>query len=890
MCRYPVGEGAKRVMTLRDMATLCCIVVVPVFGQAGFRRSCSTAGRGRKLEDHGRQAAVDERSLLLAPPVESLPVASVPAPKSGRAEFAKVPELPYVRQTIHRLATSVQAHAAREATFGSLFLLVPVFLGAGAVSYFKLQSEPPWATIWVALVLAGLFRLIAARRRFACLILNAMLLFVLGTAFAKFETFRHQQIVLGGELSTNVEGLIRTIEKTASGHRITIEVLATTAPALKFQPTGVRISTRSLKADFRPGDRVSARMRLQPPSGPLRPDGFDFAFHSWFNDIGATGYPVSPLILLERPTTTPFQFRLESLRQTIAERIRARLSGDQAEVAAALIGGVQGGISEPTSEAMRVSGLSHVLSISGLHMAIVAGLFLFGIRGLFALFPGFSQKYPIKKGAALAAFAACLFYLAMSGAAVATLRSFLMIGVMLMAVVLDRPALTMRNLMIAALIILVITPHEIMGPSFQMSYAATAALIAGYQYWAPRQKDHGIKHEKKLGVRIAGWLLSALIGTAVTSILAGLATALYSIWHFQRLAPLGLLANVLAMIPISFLIMPFGVVAIFLMPLGLEGLALDVMGQGIAMMIDISGFVASYSPDAAFGAISPLAFGLGTISIALFLILQTRLRLMAIPFAIAAILTSWAGASADILVSDDAKLVAVRLESGAWAINRSRPDSFVAQIWQRAIPVKSFEKPVFQPAKASLVGKGMGCSGIICRVQGADGIRLLWIDYPKAEFTVRNKSAAPVDYKADVEKAASERSRIFAFTQTIGRHCDEADILVVNGPMFGMPCKGKGSILVSAKELALKGAAEIRVTIHEPQAKSPNDPGVRPIISIRYAIQTPDRPWNEHRKFSRAARNMEPFRPRPQPKPQPGLEMPKTGSDQYLRIKPTSLP
>ena len=199
--------------------------------------------------------------------------------------------------------------------------------------------------------------------------------------------------------------------------------------------------------------------------------------------VGAAAAAGAAAALPRRPST--------ACATRIDARIRAVLPGDSGAIASALITGKRDAISTPVNDAMYISGLGHVLSISGYHMAVVAGLVFFVLRALFALMPAVAGRYPIKKWAALAALAAAAFYLVLSGAEVATQRSFIMIAIVLIGVMVDRPAITLRTLTVAALVVLLLTPEAIVHPSFQMSFAATLALVAGYERGLPWMSSGG---------------------------------------------------------------------------------------------------------------------------------------------------------------------------------------------------------------------------------------------------------------------------------------------------------------------------------------------------------------------------------------------------------------
>ena len=176
---------------------------------------------------------------------------------------------------------------------------------------------------------------------------------------------------------------------------------------------------------------------------------------------------------------------IQGLRDTIDLRIRSVLPGDVGSIISALITGKRDAITPRVYDAMFVSGIGHVLSISGYHMAVVAGVVFFIIRALLALIPGPADRMPIKKWAAFAALLVTAFYLVLSGAEVATQRSFIMIAIVLAAVMLDRPVLTLRSVTIAALLVLLFAPQAVVHPSFQMSFAANVALVAVYAQGLP---------------------------------------------------------------------------------------------------------------------------------------------------------------------------------------------------------------------------------------------------------------------------------------------------------------------------------------------------------------------------------------------------------------------
>jgi competence protein ComEC len=336
------------------------------------------------------------------------------------------------------------------------------------------------------------------------------------------------------------------------------------------------------------------------------------------------------------------------------------------------------------NEAMRVSGLYHVLSISGLHMALVAGALFALVRGGLALVPGFALRRPIKKWAAVAALAGVAFYLVLSGAEVATQRSFIMIAVVLAGVLADRPAITLRTLAAAAAALLAISPEALLNPSFQMSFAATLALVALFERYAllmAAPPGPGQGAFARFCERAGRWLLLG----AATSLFAGLATTAYVTFHFHRVAPYGVLANVLAMPLISFVIMPAGLVSALLLPFGYDAYGWKLMGWGIDGMLAVARYVAALP--GAEGRVA--AFGAGALLTAtagmLVLILPaTRLRLAGVPLVAIAFVFAATGPRPQVLVDAEAEVVAVRTADGRLSILDARKDRLSAESWLAA--------------------------------------------------------------------------------------------------------------------------------------------------------------------------------------------------------------
>lgn len=312
---------------------------------------------------------------------------------------------------------------------------------------------------------------------------------------------------------------------------------------------------------------------LGPPGGAVEPGGFDFRRHAWFLQLGAVGYTRVPFVLWDDTERGQFVFRM---RMALSERIQNALPGATGAFATAIITGDRSAIPQDVLQSLRDTNLAHLLAISGLHMGLVSA-FVFGTLRLVLVLTPIGLKWPVKKIAAAGALGVAATYLALSGGNVATERAFVMVAVMLVAVMCDRRALSLRAVALAAIIVLVLRPEAVFGPGFQMSFAATTALVAVFS--AVRERFFDLpKHQ----------LVRSAVSVFLSSAVAGAATAPFAMAHFNQFAQFGLLAN-LATVPLmGVLVVPSGVLAMLLMPFGLEWVGLVPMGVGLDWILAVA--------------------------------------------------------------------------------------------------------------------------------------------------------------------------------------------------------------------------------------------------------------------------------------------------------------
>ena len=564
-----------------------------------------------------------------------------------------------------------------------LFLWMPVLFGAGSGLYLTLPAEP---VAWAAPAAASAFALAALalrRHTVPALALAALALLAAGVVAAAWRVERVRAPVLAGPVGpTEVSGRVVWVGAGEGPQRYLLDRVHVEGLAPAETPARVRVSVQRTDPDAAatPGDWLTARAALRPPPAPAAPGAWDFARQAWFQRIGAVGFTYGAPVPIAAPAGEGDSLLslLSAVRHWVSGRLLARSEPSAGPFAAALLTGDRSAIEDSTLRALRDSGLAHLLAISGLHVGLVAGFIFFVTRALLALIEPLALRAPIKKWAAAAALLGVAAYLLLSGMSVPTQRAFVMVGVVLLAIMLDRASISMRLIAWAALLVLAIAPESMLGPSFQMSFAAATALIATYE--AARRPLARLAARGGLALRPVVYGA----GVALTSLVAGIATGPFAVYHFNRFADYGLLAN-LGAVPITgFWIMPWGMVALVLMPFGLEGLALAPMGWGIDAVVWIARTVAA-QPGAvtlvpAMPAGALLAIAVGGLWLCLW---RSRWRFLGLAVIGAGVLLAGLERRPDVLVDGDARVMAVRGEDGQLWISTRKRGRFVSDVWLR---------------------------------------------------------------------------------------------------------------------------------------------------------------------------------------------------------------
>ena len=555
----------------------------------------------------------------------------------------------------------------------NLFGWVPICLGIGIGVYFNVGQEPDLPVIWAGALIAIALLILARLVSTAFLpVVLALVLVLTGAGLAKWRVTSVTEPVLNFRYYGPIEGRLVHIDRSSSDAvRLTLDhvVLARMPPART--PAKLRVSLHGDQplTTFNPGDLLILTGHLSPPAGPAEPGGFDFQRHAWFMQLGAVGYTRTPVLRLAVPKVRGFATQVFALRMAISQAVQKAMPGESGAFAAAIMTGDRSGMGQQTLAELRASNLAHLLAISGLHMGLLTGFVFAVIRYGLALVPRVALRWSTKKIAAIFALIVGAFYLLLSGGNVATERAFIMVAVMLVVVLLDRRALTLRAVAIAATIVLVWQPEAMTGPGFQMSFAATTALVAAFA--GLRRFDLS---------RLPKWS-RAVLSVVLSSFIAGLATAPFAAAHFNQIAHYGLIANLLSVPLMGVLVMPAAVLAVCLVPFGLWGIGLWAMELGLRWILFVAHVVATRD-----GALShiwapdPLVLPVLTLGLLWALLINGPARFAGLVGVICAAFL-WAQTTRPaLLIADNGGLIGLQTNAGR-VLSKARGSGFVAGIW-----------------------------------------------------------------------------------------------------------------------------------------------------------------------------------------------------------------
>jgi competence protein ComEC len=558
----------------------------------------------------------------------------------------------------------------------------PVGLGSGISIYFSLPFEPSFYCVFLTLLLL-LFGLGCARyywQNHLYVSITTWIIFSLAIGFTVAQLRTH--FLATPFLSRKVEEIalqarIQNIEDLPKNRRMTFDQIKFDNETLHLQKIRLTVPySEPLTATI--GDIVHLKTSLLPLADPVSLNGYNFRRQAYFQGIGATGRVKSHIHTIDNKS---HDLWLASGRHILTNKIRHYLPNQTGEIAVALITGDRSGIHPNIRQAFTDAGLAHILAISGLHLTLVAGIvFLIFRRGL-ALIPSLAENYPIKKWSAILVVLATLGYLAISGFGIPGQRAFVMICIMMLGIVIDRKALSMRLVAIAATIILILRPESLLSASFQLSFAAVVGLIAAYEDgWKPL-------HQWSLEGRSFRKLIAYGTGLIATTLIATLATTPYTLALFNRITLQAIVGNFLAIPLTSCIIMPSATLCVLTLPIGHFDIGFQILSFGIQNLIKIAQIVASW-PGAAIliATPSPAFIGLVTIGGLWICIWKNRWRWCGIILCAFGCLSLFTNQPADIYIAGDGSVIAFHNKKVLYVSDMKR-GNFYSDQWMKELGI-----------------------------------------------------------------------------------------------------------------------------------------------------------------------------------------------------------
>jgi competence protein ComEC len=528
--------------------------------------------------------------------------------------------------------------------------LLPLALTAGAAIYMTSPDEPGWAVLAAAFLPPLAVWIALNRTRPGVALLFALLACIAAGGIAgKVRSELVAAPVLREEIGpVRIEGIIAEIDSNERNRRIRIAVRAIERLTPEQTPAFVRFSYRG-DIPFSPGRAVACRAILSPPPRPVVPGDYVFHRDAWFQQLGSVGFATGRCEPLPTPPPSNLLERagywIGALRRSLSTHVHAAAGEKGGGMAAAMVAGDRSFITPDDAEVLRLSGLAHLLSISGVHMVLVGGIIFFAVRFAWPVIEPLALRIPSVRAAALGSIIACTLYFAISGGEVATQRAYIMALIGFGAKLFDKPALSLRSVAVALFVVVLLQPESVVTPGFQMSFAASASLIALYEVWPKldRPERPGILS------RFGPWVT----GVVATSFVASMATLPFALHHFDRAAIFSVLANIISTPIITLWTTPAAAAAAIAAPFGLDEPFLALMGMSLDWVLAIARWSVDASPEVDLPRMGSAGLALSALGIAVFCLASRRGRLFALAPMAGAIAFWFAGPQAAGYIADD---------------------------------------------------------------------------------------------------------------------------------------------------------------------------------------------------------------------------------------------
>ena len=585
------------------------------------------------------------------------------------------------------------------------FVLSILFLAFGIGIFFSLNHDPTFYFCSLQLVVCFVIFLIIPKNYLLSYLALFMLLTSIGFMACEVRIFAALSPRLDRTIKdANVEATITQIVDNTSTRKLTLDNITISNINLQKIPQFITVSTRSNISGLSIGDKVALTATLMPPALPSIPNGFNYAWFNYFKQIGAIGFAQNRPIKLESRNLNNFSKYINTFRKYLAHRIeRSMIRESESSIATAVLIGDTTKINKHNLNALRISGIAHIIAISGLHVILVVSLIFIITKTIFSNVGFLIKRFNSKKIAAAIAIFGSFIYLIISGSPISAQRAFIMSSCALIAIIIDKVPSAIRTITLAAFIILIYSPESLFSASFQMSFAASLSLISCFAYLTKTFKFYTSGSMQK---RIAIYILSSIISTLV----AGLATAPFAIFHFNQFSTYSLLTNLIAIPLTNFIIMPLGFAGMLLMFLNLESIALIPMGWGIRLMINTAHLI-SKLPASSFHIASYSSWGLALIATGglLLCVMITPLRLIGIPLIILGLTSNnsyFRQENPDILIEGSARLFALKINNQYFFSSKAKA-RFIRNTWQQYLGINN----------AHIIKELEACKNNICTIK-----------------------------------------------------------------------------------------------------------------------------------------------------------------------------
>lgn len=583
---------------------------------------------------------------------------------------------------------------------GRWLIWTPFLFGFGIALYFALPFEPNY---WYSLGVleATLFLFYLLRNKGLHLFFTAILLIEFGFMNIQLQTLlKSRKVAFTLEVTDYIKGQISAVSYNEKGRkRLLLQNAENFDEPLKGK---YRVTVMNGgNTDFEVGQCVELVGTFFPPSPVPVLNGFQLNRKYFYEEISGIGYANSSVFVIdcEHGQPSSFRIRLNKIRQQITDDVAKILPLDEAGIVDAVLIGEQSRTPKRIVNNYRDSGLAHFLSVSGLHMGAIAGLVFFVLRFLLALFPAVALRYDVKKLAAAGAILFGALYLLVSGMAIPAERAFIMTAVVLLGVIFNRQAISMRMVCFAGLVLLIVSPQALISISFQMSFAAVVALIAFYEKYAQKIALWSVNRG------IFSKIFFYLAGIVICDFVASLATMPFAIYHFHRISVYTSLANLLAGPLIGLVLMPLILLCLAALPLGLALYPLQALGYGVGWLNKITGFVSSLPHSVAYVDSLPFwGFALIVCGGWWLCVWQRKWRLCGVLPILIGASTVFFGSQPDMVFAPKGEGIALRNKAGEMLLMPMKTDSWTVSVWRENLHLKELNKEQREELKEIFAG------------------------------------------------------------------------------------------------------------------------------------------------------------------------------------------